>query len=218
MRLSFVERQVSSPSANAPVLIMIHGRGDSPENFIHLSDGVKTPRRELALRGIHEENFGFDRGWRWFDSYVGNGDTEALAREILLATKVIAEDLETLNLRENQAQRRFVVSGFSQGGILSYALALNYPQLVSHAVPIAGLLPPQCRPTISEPASMPPIDGFHGLADPLVCPRRAAELIESLRSMQYPVSFETYEGVEHTVSASMLTKYEQVLERALRKT
>lgn len=217
VELSFVERKTPDLKASDPVLIMIHGRGDSPENFIHLSDGVPSPRRELALRGFQEQDFGYDRGWRWFESFVGEGDTETLCQEIDLATSIVAKHLKKLNEKEGQTARRFVVSGFSQGGILTYALALKHPELVAHALPIAGLLPPACRPTLQDPKSLPPIDGFHGLADPLVCPKRAQELIAALEAQNYPVTFQGYAGVEHTVSPAMLADYEQALQKALER-
>lgn len=233
MHLSFLERHHPAPDPNLPVHIMIHGRGDSPQNFIHLSDGVNTPRRELALYGTQELDFGFDRGWQWFESSASEGDSPGLCQGINQATSLIAEDLRTLNEIEQKPTRRFVISGFSQGGMLCYALALQYPELVAHAIPIAGLLPAPCRPAMQagpgtaspaqqgqvrhfDPNLAPRIDAFHGQADPLVCPKRANELIEHLRSISYPVSFKQYPGVEHTVSQDMLGDYEKTLESALK--
>lgn len=221
MQLSYIERHIpaSSPDPENPVLILIHGRGDSPQNFIHLSDGLNTPRRELALCGTQELNFGFDRGWQWFESSASEGNSPALVEEINAATRLIAKDLEALNQSEGRPERRFVISGFSQGGILTYALALNYPKLVSHALPIAGLLPAGCRPkleSIESIQSMPPIWAFHGLADPLVSAERAQELIGSLKAQGYPQTFSGYPGVEHSVSPEMHRDYLAALDKALR--
>lgn len=236
MHLSFIERHHPTANAKHPVHIMIHGRGDRPENFIHLSDGVETPRRELAFYGIREFNFGFDKGWQWFENLASEGDSSGLCEGINHAAKTIAQDLIALNEKDNSPERRYVISGFSQGGMLTYALALQYPELVAHAIPIAGLLPAPCRPTMRaintdenpktpeqestpvrefDPEKAPRIDGFHGQADPLVCQSRAQELVEHLRSIHYPVSFKSYPGVEHTVSQEMLTDYEETLTRAL---
>lgn len=230
MHLSFLERHHPGPAVDHPVHIMIHGRGDSPQNFIHLSDGVATPRRELALYGIQELNFGFDKGWQWFESSASEGDSPGLCQGINHAAQLIAQDLKTLNEKDGTPKRRYVISGFSQGGMLSYALALQHPELVAHAIAIAGLLPAPCRPAMCainspspkdpqvrsfDPATAPKIEAFHGQADPLVCPKRASELIEHLHKIQYPVSFKQYPGVEHTVSQAMLNDYEQALQRAL---
>lgn len=233
MQLSFLERHHPAPSSEHPVHIMIHGRGDNPQNFIHLSDGVNTPRRELAFYGIQELNFGFDRGWQWFESSASEGDSPGLCEGINQAAQIIAKDLHTLNQKDGTPNRRYVISGFSQGGMLCYALALQHPELVAHAIPIAGLLPEPCRPAMRaighatpvfegssevrefDPKEVPNIDAFHGQADPLVCPKRAAQLIEHLRAIHYPVTFKQYPGVEHTVSQEMLADYEQTLRSAL---
>lgn len=215
MQVSFLERAIPSENTKAPVLILIHGRGDSPENFIHLTDGVTVPRRELALRGTRELDFGFSRGWEWFSTMAGDGDTPELAQDIENAASLVAQTLHLLNEKENENGRRFVISGFSQGGMLTYALALLHPELVSCALPIAGLLPPACRPNHLNQRHSPPIHAFHGLADDLVCPLRAQDLITELKSKQYPVTFKGYPGVEHTVSPAMLSDYEDALNHAL---
>lgn len=217
MPLESLKRHVPAqtpPNARTPLLVLLHGRGDSPRNFIHLTDELQTPRREIAFCAPQELNFGFDRGWQWFEAFAGDGDTPELGRGILDAASLVARELEDLNAVENAPQRRFVLSGFSQGGMICYALALHYPQLFSYVLPIAGLLPPQARPE-ALPPSLPPIHALHGLADPLVQASRAQELHLWLERKGAQQSFRGYEGVEHTVSAAMHKDYLRALEDAL---
>lgn len=217
MSLSQIERvrPSSGQSSELPVLVLIHGRGDKPENFIHLTDELVCPRRELALRAPHELDFGFDRGWQWFETLSGQGDSDALAMDINFACTSIAEYLEALNQKEGCPNRKFVICGFSQGGMLTYALALRYPKLVSSAFSIAGLLPAASRPALDQMEDKPFIVAFHGLADPSVCSKRAMELVAWLEEHQYPVSFKGYPGVEHTVSLEMHRDLLRGLEEAL---
>lgn len=204
-------------SRELPVLVLIHGRGDKPESFIHLTDELESPRKELVLRAPQELDFGFDRGWQWFETLSSQGDTEALANDINGAAAMVAEHLAGLNQKEGSPNRRFVICGFSQGGMLTYALALRYPELVSTALPIPGLLPTGSRPLLESMERKPPILAFHGLADPSVCSKRAQELIRWLEDKEYPVSFTGYPGVEHTVSVEMHRDLLQALDVALKE-
>lgn len=217
MPLEFLKRHFPTqapPDPTVRILVLLHGRGDSPGNFIHLSDGLEVSRREIAFCAPHELNFGFDRGWQWFEAFAGDGDTPELSQGILDAAELVAQELSELNIAEKTPQRRFVLSGFSQGAMICYALALHHPQLFSYVLPIAGLLPPQARPE-TLPASLPPIHALHGLADPLVQANRAQELHQWLAAKGAVQSFRGYQGVEHTVSAEMHKDYVRALQEAL---
>ena len=43
-----------------------------------------------------------------------------------------------------------IVTGYSQGGMLTYALTANYPHLVSNAIPVAGFMPATILPRQSN--------------------------------------------------------------------
>src|SRR5450755_3448295 len=73
----FVERFTMGGDTSSPLIIAIHGRGDTPESFADVLDGFPG-RAEIALPQ------GFSRmglGWSWFDGAAGV-DNEALATSV----------------------------------------------------------------------------------------------------------------------------------------
>ena len=56
-----------------------------------------------------------------------------------------------------------LVTGFSQGGFLAYAIASRHPDVVAKAFPVSGSCPGPLIPKNHAKAS--PIVAFHGTAD-----------------------------------------------------
>jgi len=98
-----------------------------------------------------------------------------------------------------------LVTGFSQGGIMTFALAVTHPEALAAAFPIGGLLPPSLYPSAalsSEPRSvtLPPVAAFHGASD-LAAPTQGARAsIAELRRAGYTAELREYAGVAHDIS------------------
>lgn len=212
------QKQAAKKSASdLPVLVMIHGLGDRPEAFLHLGDALKTPHRALALRGISDYSGSFGQGHAWFSTRVRDGKIKALSKEIDHAASRVAKGLKALNQEEKQPKRRFIVTGFSQGGILSYALAVQYPELVATALPIAGLLPPPSRKTEStaQQGRSTKIIAFHGEADRIVPYARAQALGAWLETQRFDYQMKSYPQVGHRIPAPMAQPLLETLEQTL---
>jgi phospholipase/carboxylesterase len=99
---------------------------------------------------------------------------------------------------------RPIVTGFSQGGMLSFALSAKYPSLIAEAVPISGLMPPSMIPTPWPAAApMPRIFALHGEADQRVPFDLSKMGVEKLRAAGVQAELKSYPGVGHTVSPDM---------------
>ena len=109
-----------------------------------------------------------------------------------------------------------IVTGFSQGGMLTFALAVGHPDAVGDALPMAGWLPPQLTPDAPyEPERQVPIRSAHGTADPIVRFEPTRVLIDLLAGLGWNASLKPFEGVEHVMSPEMNAQFEQWLEESL---
>jgi phospholipase/carboxylesterase len=198
-RLDYLERYTGGAGEGdtLPMVIAIHGRGDTPEAFSRLVEGWGTPARVIVPRGLHP----FERtgGSTWF--LAGTRDApEALGREVGQAADAVAELVRAL-LAERPTVGKPVVTGFSQGGMLSYTLAVRHPDLFAGAVPVSGFLPEVLVPAAAVAAA--PVRALHGTADTMIPPELSRGSAEALKALGLDASLAEYEGVAHSISPEM---------------
>ncbi|MEM6291680.1 MAG: dienelactone hydrolase family protein [Myxococcota bacterium] len=214
--LHYVERILGDANRDdpLPMVVAIHGLGDDPDNFTHLFDAFAGPARLILPQGVDATDNG---GWSWFPIRARSQDVEGLAAGIRSSADKIAGAIEAL-----RASRPTVgvpiVTGFSQGGMLTFTLAIHHPDQVGHALPIGGWLPPPLWPEQAPTSTHPPIVAFHGTADNAVRYEPTAQAVQALVDKGYTVKLNSYEGVRHAIPPRMRTAFHDQLEDALRAT
>ena len=137
LSLNHVIRE-SSVTVNAPLLIMLHGYGSDendlfsfaaelPEELFIISVKAPYPMQPYG-NAWYAINFDAERG-KW------NDNEQAIASRDLIA-KFIDEAVATYPVDKNNVS----LLGFSQGSILSYAVALTYPEKVKNIVALSGYI------------------------------------------------------------------------------
>jgi phospholipase/carboxylesterase len=184
----------ADPESPLPMIIAIHGLGDSPQGFRGLLDEFDRPARIILPRALdaHEEG-----GWSWFPIRARDPDIEALAQGIDRAADALAPAIEQL-CKQRPTVGKPIVTGFSQGGMLSFALAVQHGDLFAAALPIGGWLPEPLWPPDGNPGA-PPIFAFHGDADSAVRYEPTKIAVEHLLALGYRVELATYVGVGHAI-------------------
>lgn len=208
VRLGFVTRVTAGAAVNArlPMIVAVHGLGDRPEDFASLFDALPFPARVVAVRGITP----YGDGFTWFPP----GDADRDPAAFLAATRAIAGDLAALT-------RRFptcgapVLTGFSQGGMLTLAVAAHAPSALRAAIPLAGRLPTSALPTTAPTAPLPWVTALHGMSDARIAFDAGDESVRALRRLGFAATMRPFEGVGHTVSPAMRAVLFDELRRAL---
>jgi phospholipase/carboxylesterase len=107
--------------------------------------------------------------------------------------------------------RRMLVTGFSQGGILSFALAARHPDAVAKAFPVAGLLPGALAPK----ARAAPVVAFHGTADDVLDVEGGRAAVAAFQAAGGEALLREYPGVRHTITTAMRVELWAEIQKAL---
>lgn len=190
----------AGPDDALPMIVAIHGLGDRPENFAHLLDGFPEPARLILPRGIDE----YEGGWSWFPLRARDRDVDALAGGLGNASDTIAQGLAAI-AQTRPTRGAPIVTGFSQGGMLTFTLAVKHPEVVGAAIPVGGWLPPPLWPEeeVGAKTRGPAIDALHGTDDRAVLYEPTQESVTHLEGLGYDVTLHTYEGVPHVIDPQM---------------
>lgn len=192
-----------------PLVVVLHGYGGSPENIARVVEGLAVKARVITPHG----SLPVGQGWGWFPRRASPG-APPLADGIRAAADTLAKTIAD-EVRDHPGCGRPIVTGFSQGGFLSYALAARSPAIVGFAAPIGGLLPAVLVPA-KKPDHAPAITAFHGDADRIVELEKDRATSERFRSVGYQATLKTYPGVGHEVPPEEASDVRHAIEEAIR--
>ncbi len=182
-----------------PLIVAIHGLGDRPEHFAGVLHGLAVPARLIFPRGLDP----YHGGYSWFPIRVPGPDAERVAQGMRRAASALALALGELGRRYPTAGKP-IVTGFSQGGMLSFMLAIHHPERIAAAFPIAGWLPEPLLPAGAlEASAPPPIVALHGDVDAVLTVEQTRLSVAAIRGAGRPVQLIEYPGVGHSVSGAM---------------
>jgi len=179
--LSYIEKTLNSDQQyrELPMLIILHGAGDTSENFLSWYDDFKNPVRMIAFQGA----FDFGRGYTWSGA-KRTEDLVQVAKSIHASIKELTDKYPT--------KGKPMVFGFSRGAVLAYYLSVSSDQY-SYVIPVAGYLDPQLIPEESDPyIEYPEIIAFHGTKDQLIPISKDRQSVRQLQDLNYKVALNEY--------------------------
>lgn len=181
-----------------PLIVAVHGLGDRPEAFVDLFAGLAARARLVVPYGLEA----WGEGFSWFP--IGAlDDPPRLAEGTARAADQLAAMIEGV-VKAHPTAGKPIVTGFSQGGMLSYTLAVRHPEVVGAAFPVGGLMAlpliPASWPTVAE---RPSILAFHGDADGRVPIARDRETVARLAAIGLDAKLREHPGVGHAIPPAM---------------
>jgi len=211
--LDYVERLTGGALANErlPLVVAVHGLGDRPEHFARVFDGWTVKARVVLPAG--PVRWGDGHAWMTVRSAESERMSE-LAAQTRDSADRIAAWIKVVS-RRHPTQGKPIVTGFSQGGMLSYALATHHGDVIAAAVPVSGFLPNPLYP--SNGRVLAPVYGLHGGSDDVLSVEWAQNTVKHLQEVGGEASLQVYPGVPHRVSPTMRVDWFQTLERVALK-
>lgn len=214
--LQYLERivGVAKPNDVLPMIVAIHGLGDRPEAFSRLLDNCVEPARVILPRGTDP----YEGGFSWFASRARSRDVDKLSDEVTVATDVLARGIAAI-AKTRPTRGKPIVTGFSQGGMLTFALAMHHPEIVGTAIPVGGWLPPPMWPKAGPgDASFPKVVALHGTVDAAVPYEPTKLAVEALAGLGYDVTLRSFDGVPHAIPPPVARELTDALQDAVRNT
>jgi phospholipase/carboxylesterase len=175
--LTYEERVVGTATASAklPMIVAVHGLGDRPDSFAALMQGFDLPVRVILPRAPTPH----DPGFSWFSVRLRDGKVDVLSDEVVKQADRVSELIRDL-VQRRPTDGKPILLGFSQGGMITFAIALRHPDQIRAAIPIGGWLAPELMPDASEARKLPPIYALHGALDRAVPFEEARATVRTL--------------------------------------
>ncbi|TBX70308.1 alpha/beta fold hydrolase [Flavobacterium silvisoli] len=200
--LHYLVRQPKVQTEKTPLVILLHGVGSNEANMFSLADKFPDNFKVISARGPLKLGEG---SYAWFQVQFGSNGPVINAEQAENARKEIIKFIEDISIVEKFDPKQVYLVGFSQGGIMSYSVALTAPEKVKGIAVMSGRLLKEVRPKVVEEKRLQPLRIFisHGKQDPVLQYSYAEEAVAYLNSKKIHPDFHSYNEV-HTINAKMI--------------
>ncbi|GAB4156294.1 MAG: alpha/beta fold hydrolase [Winogradskyella sp.] len=177
---------------NAPLLIMCHGYGSDENDLFSFASELPEELFIISLRAPYAMqpygnawyaiNFDAEKG-KWSDNIQAKQSVDFISNFIDYACHTYAVNKNNVTLL-----------GFSQGTILSLAVAMNYPQKVKNVIALSGYLNEAILPEQIDKNSVSHLNIFcsHGSADQVIPVEWARKTPEVLKALSINYTYKEY--------------------------
>ncbi len=194
-----------------PMVVVLHGRGDRA----HVPGGPFMALSHPVRVVVPQAPDPLGDGWQWLPVRVGDGLVDRLSSTLFETSDRLARFIQSM-LDDRRTEGRAIVTGFSQGGLLTLTLAVHHDDVVGHAIPLAAWLPPPLEPSYRRrDRYYPEIRAMHGTVDPIVPIDPTTALFGRLSELGFDVELVQVPGVEHTMNADMNRLFHEWLDEAV---
>jgi phospholipase/carboxylesterase len=193
------------------MVVLLHGRGSRAQlpggPFENLSHAIRVI--------VPQASEPIGDGWQWLPVRVGSGLLDRLAASLVATGGQRARFLRVVQGTRSTVGKP-IVTGFSQGGIVSYGLAFYHDDVVGTVIPIAAWLPPALEPAYRRTDNTyPPVRALHGREDGTVPIGPTRELFERLKERGFDAELVEFEGARHETTPAMNALFHAWLESAI---
>ncbi|HKY07553.1 MAG TPA: alpha/beta hydrolase-fold protein [Candidatus Binatia bacterium] len=195
-----------------PTILTLHGRGANAFDLLGLAPHLARGRfMMICPQAPLETPIGPEAvGYAWYPMSKGSvPDVEAMLSSRRKLQAFLDRCLDAYPID----RKKLAVLGFSQGGVMSYSLALPNPERFAALAVLSSWLPKELLPRLNvtnKVESLPTLVQ-HGTQDPMIQVERARSSVEMLRQLRISPIFREY-PMGHEISARSLADLSAWLE------
>ncbi|UUC43890.1 alpha/beta hydrolase [Flavobacterium cerinum] len=214
LSLFHLVREPKIKSDTNPLLLLLHGYGSNEEDLFSFASELPEEYYVISARAPHPMP---PYGNAWYSIHFDNDankfsdDDEAIESRQLIST-FIDELIATYPIDKNKV----TLIGFSQGAILSYAVALSDPEKIQRVVALSGYINPAILSNGYTENNLSKLKFFisHGTADQVIPVDWARKAPEFLKALELDVVYKEY-PVGHGVAPQNFYDFKSWLQQTL---
>jgi phospholipase/carboxylesterase len=212
-KITTIERPPQQAAADElpPLLLLLHGYGSNEHDLMGLAPYMDARCHIVSARAIYD----IGMGYAWYHLYGVPGNLRADDASRAHSLEVLTRFLTTLPERLNVNDRRVYLLGFSQGAVMSLALALTAPQLVTGVLAISGYLDQDILARV-QPEELSHLDVLlmHGTYDDLLPVELGRHTNAYLETLPIRLTYREY-PIAHSIHPNGLLLAQQWLKERL---
>jgi phospholipase/carboxylesterase len=204
--LTHIAKEPANRKNDAPILILLHGYGSNEQDLYALAKYLPPNYRVISARAPLQ--LGHDR-FAWYSLEMSQKPYVHNEAEANKAQLKIINFITALKKKYKLKTNKILLAGFSQGGIMSYHVALKYPQLIDGIGIIGGRMLTETKKQCKMNAELKKLSIWigHGIEDNILEIENAREANQFFQSLSLNTSYHEYENTAHEINEKMLLDF-----------
>jgi len=204
----------SSLKENMPLLIMLHGYGSDENDLFSFAAELPEKLLIISVRAPYKMQ-PFGNAWYAinFDAEKGKWNDNVQAKQ---SVELIAKFINEVTSEYKVDKKNVTLLGFSQGSILSYAVALTYPEKVKNIVALSGYVNHDILPENLKEQDYSNLDFYcsHGSVDQVIPPDWARQTQPFLNTLNIKNTYSEF-PVGHGVAPQNFYEFKEWLNKRI---
>ena len=177
-----------------PAIILLHGYGSNEEDLFSFASEFDDNYYVISIRAPYDLQYG---SYAWYAiNFDANENKFSDINQAKSSRDLIVQFIDNLHLEYPIDISNITLVGFSQGSILSYSIALSYPEKIKKVVALSGYLNTEMCVENYEKNNFSNLSVFasHGTVDqviPVDWARKAKPVLDALNVkntyLEYPI-------------------------------
>lgn len=189
---NFIYTERPGDALNRPTILMLHGYGSHENDLFSFANDLPADFPIVSLRAPHPLPFG---GFCWYQINFEASNPEERSDDTAAANSRdgIIAFIESYR-RKQQTTQPLILMGFSQGCILSYAVAFTRPDLIHSVMALSGYLHTPILPDTMMQEKLRHLHFYvaHGTEDPILPVDWARKSVAFLEKNQLSHEYREY--------------------------
>lgn len=183
LSLEYVIREPKIKLDKNPLLLLLHGYGSNEEDLFSFASELPEEYYIVSARAPYDLTYG---SYAWYAiNFDADQNKFSDNDQAIISRDIVAGFIDELVSNYPIDANNVTLIGFSQGTILSYAVALSYPEKVQRVVAMSGYINPEIleKNYLKNSFSNLQLFASHGTADqviPVEWGRKAKPFLENL--------------------------------------
>jgi phospholipase/carboxylesterase len=206
----------SSPTTPPPLLLLLHGIGSNEADLFGLAPFLDERFLIVSARAPVVMGAG---AYGWFNIEFTPGGMVADLEQAQRSLDLLPGFLDEIVTHYGANERCVYVAGFSQGAMMSLALALNWPEKIAGVVAMSGRFPSQALKDELDEERLKgmPFMVTHGIYDPVLPIGEGRNVRKNLEELPVELTYREY-PMGHEVNQDSLRDVTAWLSRSLDST
>lgn len=191
MALKYITREPQNITAETPILVLLHGYGSNEEDLFSFTPDLPQDWLVISFQAPRKTPYG---GFCWYDIDFTNQDKFINIEQAEKSLSLIVDEILRLKEQYGITSNNTHLCGFSQGGILCYALSLKNPHLFKKVACLSSYPEQKILQNIKDKKSLEHLKFFvsHGIDDTIIPIEWGRKSYDFLYNLNLFFSFREY--------------------------